>query len=89
MESVKDYLERLEINNNILIKQFADVNISKVTYFKEEKIIYIYLNSKNIISYDHINLFRKELKQHLEYFSDGHNFVSIYTIFVQYFFIKD
>ena len=39
MESVKDYLEKLCINNNILNKQLADVNISKVTYFKEEKLI--------------------------------------------------
>ena len=51
MESIKEYLDRLEINNNILKKQLEDVNITKVTYFKEEKLIYIYLNSKNIISY--------------------------------------
>ncbi|CEO26834.1 PolC-type DNA polymerase III [Paraclostridium sordellii] len=70
MESVKDYLEKLEINNNILNKQLSDVNISKVTYFKEERLIYIYLSSKNIISYDYIELFRNELKQRLDYFRD-------------------
>lgn len=70
MESIKDYLEKLEINNNILNKQLSDVNISKVTYFKEERLIYIYLSSKNIISYDYIELFRNELKQRLDYFRD-------------------
>ncbi|CEO32310.1 PolC-type DNA polymerase III [Paraclostridium sordellii] len=70
MESVKDYLEKLEINNNILNKQLSDVNISKVTYFKEERLIYIYLSSKNIIRYDYIELFRNELKQRLDYFRD-------------------
>ena len=38
MESIKEYLDRLEINNNILKKQLEDVNITKVTYFKEEKL---------------------------------------------------
>ncbi|WP_270646685.1 PolC-type DNA polymerase III [Paeniclostridium hominis] len=70
MESVKDYLEKLCINNNILNKQLADVNISKVTYFKEEKLIYIYLSSKNIISYDYIEILRQELKEKLDYFND-------------------
>ncbi|WP_416389539.1 PolC-type DNA polymerase III N-terminal domain-containing protein, partial [Paraclostridium bifermentans] len=50
METIKDYLEKLEIENNILNKQLADVDVTKVIYFKEEKIIYIYLSSKNIIS---------------------------------------
>ena len=70
MESVKDYLEKLCINNNILNKQLVDVNISKVTYFKEEKLIYIYLSSKNIISYDYIEILRQELKEKLDYFND-------------------
>ena len=70
MEIVKDYLEKLCINNNILNKQLADVNISKVTYFKEEKLIYIYLSSKNIISYDYIEILRQELKEKLDYFND-------------------
>ena len=52
MESVKDYLDRLEINNNILNKQLKDVYVSKVVYFREDKIVYFHLTSKSIISYD-------------------------------------
>ncbi|MGL5507773.1 MAG: PolC-type DNA polymerase III N-terminal domain-containing protein, partial [Paraclostridium sp.] len=70
MESIKEYLERLEINNNILVKQLEDVNITKVTYFKEEKLIYIYLSSKNIISYENLNMLCEELKMKLTYFND-------------------
>ncbi|MGL5750463.1 MAG: PHP domain-containing protein, partial [Paraclostridium sp.] len=70
MESIKEYLDRLEINNNMLIKQLEDVNISKVTYFKEEKLIYIYLSSKNIISYENLESLRLELKEKFNYFND-------------------
>ena len=70
MEIIKDYLLKLDIKNTILDKQLSDVEISKVTYFKEEKIIYIYLTSKNIISYNHIDLLKSELKKKLSYFND-------------------
>lgn len=70
METIKDYLEKLEINNTILNKQLADVNITKVIYFKEEKIIYIYISSKNIINYTHIDMLRSEIKEKLDYFND-------------------
>ena len=43
MESIKDYLDRLEINNNILNKQLKDVYVSKVVYFREDKIVYFHL----------------------------------------------
>lgn len=70
METIKDYLEKLEIENNILNKQLADVDVTKVIYFKEEKIIYIYLSSKNIISYIYTDMLREEIKEKLDYFSD-------------------
>lgn len=70
METIKDYLEKLEIENNILNKQLVDVDVTKVIYFKEEKIIYIYLSSKNIISYIHTDMLREEIKEKLDYFSD-------------------
>ena len=38
LDSVKDYLDRLKINNNILNKQLKDVYVSKVVYFREDKI---------------------------------------------------
>lgn len=70
METIKDYLEKLEIENNILNKQLADADVTKVIYFKEEKIIYIYLSSKNVISYIYTDMLREEIKEKLDYFSD-------------------
>ena len=68
MESVKDYLDRLEINNNILNKQLKDVYVSKVVYFREDKIVYFHLTSKSIISYDILDTLKEELKLKLSYF---------------------
>ena len=62
MESVKDYLDRLEINNNILNKQLKDVYVSKVVYFREDKIVYFHLTSKSIISYDILDTFKRRVK---------------------------
>ena len=70
MESVKDYLDRLEINNNILNKQLKDVYVSKVVYFREDKIVYFHLTSKSIISYDILDTLKEELKLKLSYFKD-------------------
>lgn len=70
MDLVKDYLEKLEINNTILSKQMKDVYIQKVVYFKENKIVYFYLTSKDIVSYELIDKFREELKDNLDYFKD-------------------
>ena len=70
MESVKDYLDRLEINNNILNKQLKDVYVSKVVYFREDKIVYFHLTSKSIISYDILDSLKEELKLKLSYFKD-------------------
>ena len=70
MDLVKDYLDKLEINNTILAKQLKEVYIQKVTYFKEEKVVYFYLSSKDIISYELIEKFREELVERLEYFRD-------------------
>ncbi|MCU9815921.1 PolC-type DNA polymerase III N-terminal domain-containing protein [Paraclostridium sp. AKS73] len=65
METIKDYLEKLEIDNTILNKQLADVDVTKIIYFKEERIIYIYLSSKNIISYIYTDMLREEIKKNL------------------------
>lgn len=65
MENVAEYLNKLEINNNILKKQLKEVYISKVTYFKEDKIVYIHLTSKDIASYELLETFRQELKEKL------------------------
>ncbi|MGL4911659.1 MAG: PolC-type DNA polymerase III [Romboutsia sp.] len=70
MESIKDYLDKLEINNNMLAKQLKEVYINKVTYFKEEKVVYIYLTSKTVVSNDLLDMFKEELKEKLNYFKD-------------------
>ena len=46
MDNVKDYLEKLEIKNIRLEKQLKEVQVSKVIYFKEDRVIYMYLISK-------------------------------------------
>ena len=45
MDNVKDYLEKLEIKNIRLEKQLKEVQVSKVIYFKEDRVIYMYLIS--------------------------------------------
>ena len=70
MDLVKDYLDKLEINNTILAKQLKEVYIQKVTYFKEDKIVYFYLSSKDIVPYELIEKFREELAEKLEYFRE-------------------
>ena len=39
MDNVKDYLEKLEIKNSRLEKQLKEVQVSKVVYFKEDRIV--------------------------------------------------
>lgn len=70
MENVKEYLDKLEINNNVLTKQLKDVYINKVVYFKEDKIVYFYLTSKDIVSYELLDRLKEELKENLSYFKD-------------------
>lgn len=70
METVSEYLDKLEINNNILKKQLKEVYINKVTYFKEDKIVYFYLNSKSIISYEVLDMLKEDLHNKLDYFKD-------------------
>ena len=43
MDSIKDYLKKLEIKNDFLYKKLSDVLVTKVVYYKENKIFYIYL----------------------------------------------
>ncbi|WP_455538242.1 PolC-type DNA polymerase III [Terrisporobacter sp.] len=70
MDNVKDYLEKLEIKNVRLEKQLKEVQVSKVVYFKEDRIVYMYLISKEIISHEILDLLREELLGKLEYFKN-------------------
>ena len=42
MDSIKDYLSKLEIKNDFLYKKLSDVFVTKVVYYKENKTFYIY-----------------------------------------------
>ena len=46
MDSIKDYLSKLEIKNDFLYKKLSDVFVTKVVYYKENKTFYIYLSSR-------------------------------------------
>ena len=43
-KEVKDYLDKLEIKNSILAKQLKETYINRVVYFKEDRVVYFYLN---------------------------------------------
>ena len=70
METVKEYLDKLEINNSILAKLLKEVYINRVVYFREERVVYFYLTSKEVVSYELLDSFREELKVKLDYFKD-------------------
>lgn len=70
MDNIKDYLRKLEIQNDFLYKKLSDVFVTKVVYYKENKTFYIYLSSKEIISYDILSSLREALLDELDYFSD-------------------
>ncbi|WP_315165788.1 PolC-type DNA polymerase III [Metaclostridioides mangenotii] len=68
MDSVKEYLDKLEINNSILDRQLKEVYIQRVVYFKEDKIVYFHLTSKDIVLHDFLDVLSKELSNKLGYF---------------------
>lgn len=70
MDSIKDYLEKLEIKNSRLEKQLKEIEVSKIVYFKEDKIFYMYLISKDIISHEILDELREELLSKLKYFKN-------------------
>ena len=70
MDSIKDYLEKLEIKNSRLERQLKEVEVSKVVYFKEDRIFYMYLISKDIISHEILDELREELLGKLKYFKN-------------------
>ena len=70
MDSIKDYLEKLEIKNSRLERHLKEVEVSKVVYFKEDRIFYMYLISKDIISHEILDELREELLGKLKYFKN-------------------
>ncbi len=70
MESIKEYLDKLEISDSILEKQLKEVYIDKVVYFKEDKVVHFHLVSKDIVNNELLERLRNELKHKLDYFSN-------------------
>ena len=70
MDNIKDYLAKLEINNSKLEKYLKEVQVSKIVYFKEDRIFYIYLTSKDIIPHEILDELREELLNKLNYFKN-------------------
>lgn len=70
MDNVKDYLDKLEIKNSRLEKQLKEVQVSKVVYFKEDRVFYMYLISKDMISHEILDELREELLGKLKYFKN-------------------
>ena len=60
----------IALENYFLYKKLSDVFVTKVVYYKENKTFYIYLSSKEIISYDILSSLREALLEELDYFSD-------------------
>ena len=53
MDSIKDYLSKLEIKNDFLYNKLSDVFVTKVVYYKENKTFYIYLWKLFLMTFYH------------------------------------
>ena len=70
MESLKECMVKMDIGNTSLIKKMEDVYIKKVIYFKENKTVYFYLSSKDIVPYEYLERTQREIKAKNKYFRD-------------------
>lgn len=70
METVKECLEKMEIDNAYIEKHMSSAIIKKVVYFKEDRVAYFYIQSKSVISYERIDKFRDEIRLKNKYFKD-------------------
>ena len=61
---------KMDINNTSLIKNMEDVYIKKVIYFKENKTVYFYLSSKDVVPYEYLERAQREIKAKNKYFKE-------------------
>ena len=61
---------KMDINNTSLIKKMEDVYIKKVIYFKENKTVYFYLSSKDVVPYEYLERAQREIKAKNKYFKE-------------------
>lgn len=60
----------MDISNTSLIKKMEDVYIKKVIYFKENKTVYFYLSSKDVVPYEYLERAQREIKAKNKYFKE-------------------
>lgn len=70
MESLKECMIKMDISNTSLIKKMEDVYIKKVIYFKENKTVYFYLSSKDVVPYEYLERAQREIKAKNKYFRE-------------------
>ncbi|QEK21004.1 PolC-type DNA polymerase III [Peptacetobacter hiranonis] len=70
MESLKECMIKMDISNTSLIKKMEDVYIKKVIYFKENKTVYFYLSSKDVVPYEYLERAQREIKAKNKYFKE-------------------
>nr|WP_300280071.1 PolC-type DNA polymerase III [Peptacetobacter sp.] len=70
MENLKECMIKMDINNTSLMNKMENVYIKKVIYFKENKTVYFYLTSKDIVLYEHLRRVQREIKDKNKYFRD-------------------
>ena len=61
---------KMDISNTYLIKKMEDVYIKKVIYFKENKTVYFYLSSKDVVPYEYLERAQREIKAKNKYFKE-------------------
>ena len=61
---------KMDISNTSLIKKMEDVYIKKVIYFKENKTVYFYLSSKDVVPYEYLERVQREIKAKNKYFKE-------------------
>lgn len=61
---------KMDISNTSLIKKMEDVYIKKVIYFKENKTVYFYLSSKDVVLYEYLERAQREIKAKNKYFKE-------------------
>ncbi|SHG93553.1 PolC-type DNA polymerase III [Tepidibacter thalassicus] len=70
MKNIKEYLVRVGLDNIKLDSTLKNVFIKKVLYFKEDKIVYMFLEAKKILKVNVLKKLESEIKSKLNYFND-------------------
>ncbi|SHJ44293.1 PolC-type DNA polymerase III [Tepidibacter formicigenes] len=69
MEGIKEYLTKIGLDKVKLDSTFNNVCIKKILYFREDKIVYIFLESNKILKINTLKKLEIEIKNKLDYFN--------------------